>query len=198
MFLFLESHFWTLSLYLATGEDYARLGVWVVALGLAFGALFWLLRGTIDRVRPVGVYRLAVALYALSWLMRAGIDEAAGGAWLAPSLIAIAFCSSFFRLAFSKRFFEHARASGDVAGYLVWKSHLSQTALGTAFAAVALGLALGPGDPVRTLGACYAFAAFAALGYLLWRPAPAAASAASAASSGTRVLRSAARPSRVP
>ena len=189
VFLFLESHFWTLSLFLLAGEDYAALGIWVVALGIVFGALFWLVRGAIDRVRPAAVYRVAVALYAASWALRAVAPDAAGGPWLGPLLVAVTFCTSLFRLAFNKRFFEHARASGDVAGYLLWKSHVSQTALGAAFAGVALTLALGPGDPTRLLGALYAIAAVAALAYLAWRPAPAPSSATGA------VLRSAARPS---
>ena len=189
VFLFLESHFWTLSLFLLAGEDYAALGTWVVALGIVFGALFWLVRGAIDRVRPAAVYRVAVALYAASWALRAVAPDAAGGPWLGPLLVAVTFCTSFFRLAFNKRFFEHARASGDVAGYLLWKSHASQTALGAAFAGVALALALGPGDPTRLLGALYAIAAVAALAYLAWRPAPAPSNAPGA------VLRSAARPS---
>lgn len=174
VFLFLESHFWTLTLFLALGGDYARLGAIVVVLGIVFGALFWLVRGAIDRVRPAAVYRVAVVLYALSWLLRARTDALADTAWLGPLLVAVTFCSSFFRLAFNKRFFEHARASGDVAHYLVWKSRLSQTVLGATFTGVALALALGPGDPLRTLDACYGFAAPIALVYLAWRPAPAA------------------------
>ena len=186
-FLFLESHFWTLSLFLLVDEDYARLGVWVVALGIVFGALFWLVRGAIDRVRPAAVYRVAVVLYAASWGLRAVAPDAAGGPWLGPLLVAVTFCTSLFRLAFNKRFFEHARASGNVAGYLLWKSHVSQTALGATFAGVALALLLGPGDPVRLLGACYAVAGLGAFAYLAWRPAPSDAAGA--------VLRSAARPS---
>ena len=187
VFLFLESHFWTLSLFLLAGEDYAALGIWVVALGIVFGGLFWLVRGAIDRVRPAAVYRVAVALYAASWGLRAVAPDAAGGPWLGPLLVAVTFCTSLFRLAFNKRFFEHARASGNVAGYLLWKSHVSQTALGAAFAGLALALLLGPGDPVRLLGACYAVAGLGAFVYLAWRPAPSDAAGA--------VLRSAARPS---
>ncbi len=171
VFLFLESHFWTISLFLVLDEDYARLGVLVVVLGIVFGGLFWLARGAVDRVRPAAVYRLAVALYALSWALRAGTDAVADSPWLGPLLIAITFSSSFFRLSFNKRFFEHARAGGDLAGYLVWKSRLSQTALGVAFAGAALALSLGPGDPARLLQGVYLLAAVAAFVYLAWGPA---------------------------
>ena len=77
LFLFLESHFWTLSLFLLVSEDLSRLGVVVVVLGIVFALLFLLIKNRIDRpgARPMAVYRASVALYALSWLLRLAVGD---------------------------------------------------------------------------------------------------------------------------
>jgi len=183
VFLLLESHYWTLSLFLVFGQDFARLGVLVVVLGLAFVLLFWLAKNLIDRVPASPFYLLAVGLYALSWALRALSDDVGAGdpggvatdqqgdAALLVLLVVITFCSTLFRLTFSKRFFEHAVQLGAVP-YLVWKSRLSQTALGAAFLGVAMALTLGPSPVLHALDATYAFAALLALAYLLFPPPP--------------------------
>jgi len=165
VFLLLESHFWTLSLFLVFGEDFARLGLLVVVLGIAFALLFWLTKNLVDRVPPSPFYAVAVGLYALSWALRALSDAPSGEAVLLALLVVVTFCSSVFRLTFNKRFYEHAQGAGIVP-YLVWKSRLSQTALGLTFLGMALALMLGQGPVLHALDATYMAAVPLALLYL--------------------------------
>lgn len=131
-FLYLESHFWTLSLFFLVQEDYGRLGVAVVILALVFAALFYLIKNRIDQLAVEQVYRSAVYLYAFSWLLRFTLDDESAGPSLWIALIVITFFSSFFRLAMNKRFFDIARQTGQVR-YLLIKSYLSQSWLGLGF-----------------------------------------------------------------
>ena len=142
LFLYLESHFWTLSLFLLVREDHSRLGIVVVVLGITFALLFLLVKNRIDRPGAAdAVYRASVALYALSWLLRLAVDDEAAASVTLALLVGVTFCSSLFRLAFNKRFFDIARhgASGTGAdaplgpvAYLVAKSHVSQLCNGGA------------------------------------------------------------------
>ena len=189
-FLYLESHFWTLSLFLLVREDHARLGLVVVVLGIAFALLFLLVKNRIDRPGATDtVYRTSVGLYALSWLLRLAVDdEAAAGTTLAL-LVGITFCSSLFRLAFNKRFFDIARhgASGvpvtapetastaapvtalGPVGYLLAKSHVSQLCMAALFLPLGALIWASDAPPLLVLDALYAAAALLALGYLGYR-----------------------------
>ena len=178
LFLYLESHFWTLSLFLLVREDHSRLGVVVVVLGIVFALLFLLIKNRIDRPGAAdAVYRASVALYALSWLLRLAVDEAAAASVTLALLVGVTFCSSLFRLAFNKRFFDIARhgASGTGAdvplgpvAYLIAKSHVSQLCMAALF--LPLGVlvhASGTADDIL-LGTLYLLAvplSFAYLGY---------------------------------
>ena len=168
VFLLLESHFWTLSLFLLFGEDIMRLGTLVVALGIVFAILFWLSKNFVDRFAVRQVFCAAVVLYGLSWVLRSIIDDVGEGAALGAMLVMITFTTSFFRLAFNKRFFEHALASG-VVPYLLWKSRLSQYGIGVVFIGIAMGLIAGAGDPLLDLSTTYVMAAVFALVYLIYQ-----------------------------
>ena len=109
LFLYLESHFWTLTLFLVVREDYGRLGLAVVTLAVIFAILFYLIKNRIDRLEVERVYQAGVILYVASWILRFTLGADAHGASLWAALITIAFCSSFFRLTFNKRFFDLAR-----------------------------------------------------------------------------------------
>ncbi|ASJ71713.1 hypothetical protein [Granulosicoccus antarcticus] len=139
IFLYLESHFWTLTLFLMVREDFSRLGIAVVVLALVFAALFYLVKNRIDQLDIARVYRAAVWLYLASWLLRFTLNTESEGASLWIALIFITFFSSFFRLAFNKRFFDVARTNGSMQ-YLLIKSYLSQIFLGLTF--LILGAAL--------------------------------------------------------
>ena len=49
IFLYLESHFWTLSLFLLVNEDYTRLGLAVILLAAGFAVMFYLIKNRIDK-----------------------------------------------------------------------------------------------------------------------------------------------------
>ncbi len=139
LFLYLESHFWTLSLFLLVNEDYSSLGLTVILLAVAFSLIFYAIKNTIDRYSGANIYTLAVILYAGSWLLRALITPETPMHWILTLLVLITFCSSFFRLAFNKRFFDIAKQSAGTR-YLLIKSYTSQLVLGLAYLGLAAGL----------------------------------------------------------
>jgi len=168
IFLYLESHFWTLSLFLLVKEDFSNLGLAVVVLALIFALVFYLIKNRIDKLSVERVYIAAVALYAASWLLRFTLDMDAQGTGYLVALILITFCSSFFRLAFNKRFFDVAKKSGQIE-YLLIKSYSSQFVLGLVFLMAALAFSLLQQEAVLYLQYSYVAAAFLSLVYLNYR-----------------------------
>lgn len=162
VFLYLESHFWTVSLFLFVDEDFARLGLIVVILALVFSALFYLIKNSIDQVSVDVVFRWAVMVYALSWVLRYFFDSSI------VLLIVITFCSSFFRLAFNKRFFDVVTGSGGLS-YLLVKSYASQFWLAAGFFLFAASIYLADIDPPTGLGIAYLIATFLTFTYLRYR-----------------------------
>ena len=63
-YLFLESFFWVISMFLIARESFTTLGIMILSLAVIFGILFYLLKNTIDRLGRKRVYQLGVALYA--------------------------------------------------------------------------------------------------------------------------------------
>lgn len=168
-FLFLESHYWTLSLFMLADENFARLGVVVVILAVVFSLLFLLIKNTIDNTAVDFVFKLAVYLYALSWIARAFVSDERHNTLLLLLLVLITFCSSFFRLAFNKRFFDLAQRNSGVQ-YLLIKSYQSQFILGTGFCSIAVFL-FTSGQPFQiAVIVSYAIAALVSLVYLLYQP----------------------------
>lgn len=165
LFLYLESHFWTLSLFLIVRQDYSRLGVVVVILAVAFAVLFYLIKNRIDHLAVRKVYTAAVCLYATSWLLRFTLDDHSQGAGYLVALVLITFCSSFFRLAFNKRFFDIARKNGAI-DYLLLKSYSSQAYLGMFYITLGVVLSFVSFDHLHTLQYAYAAAAALSLAYL--------------------------------
>ena len=143
LFLYLESHFWTLSLFLLVKQDYSRLGFTVVVLALVFSVLFFAIKNIIDKYSGAIVYSVAVVLYAASWILRAIINPDTSMQWILIALVLITFCSSFFRLAFNKRFFDIAMA-GKRTQYLLTKSYVSQLVLGIGYLLLAATLFIWP------------------------------------------------------
>lgn len=174
-FLYLESHFWTLSLFLLVAEDHSRLGLVVVVLAALFAIAFVFVRNRIDRTAVDTVYRTSVVLYALSWLLRVFLDDATSMSMTVTLLLGVTFCSSLFRMTFNKRFFDLARAAGDTANrsgsahYLVIKSQVSQLWIAVIFLPLGCLLAFLEISTSALLTAFYALAAVASLGYLRYR-----------------------------
>lgn len=171
-FLFLESHYWTLSLFLLADENFAKLGFIVVVLAILFGVLFYLIKNTIDGFAVSLVFRVSVFLYAASWIARSFVSEALSTQTLLFMLLVVTFCSSFFRLAFNKRFFDIAHATTGIE-YLLIKSYLSQFYLGIGFIVTAIVLWATDLTTSTTLIPMYWLAAVASFVYLSYRREPA-------------------------
>ncbi len=167
-FLFLESHYWTLSLFMLAEENYAKFGVIVVVLALLFALLFFLIKNTIDTIAVGLVFRIAVVLYALSWVLRCLVSNELSSSILLLLLLVITFCSSFFRLAFNKRFFDIAAANNGV-GYLLIKSYQSQSFLGCGFILISMLLWMSGTTSLAALTPMYLAAACLSFVYLLYR-----------------------------
>jgi hypothetical protein len=145
LFLYLESYFWLLSLYLIAQQDIMQLGLLVVGLTLLLAALFWLIKGRIDAFPVNTIFQLAIMGYAVSWLLRGFITSDSNPADINyPIILIIAFLTSFFRLSFNKRFFDHVNIlktnQPEMIQYLLDKSTLSQ--LGVLFFFSLLGILL--------------------------------------------------------
>lgn len=170
-FLFLESHYWTLSLFMLAEQNYAKFGVIVVVLALLFALLFFLIKNTIDTIAVGLVFRIAVVLYALSWVLRCFVSNELSSSILLLLLLVITFCSSFFRLAFNKRFFDIAAANNGV-GYLLIKSYQSQSFLGCGFILISMLLWIAGTTSLAALTPMYLAAAGLSFVYLLYRLKP--------------------------
>ncbi|WP_457668785.1 MFS transporter [Thiolapillus sp.] len=167
-FLFLESYFWMISLFLLAHESFWKLGILVILLGLTFSALFYLIKNRIDHMPTRRIYRIAVTGYCLSWLMRATVDNRLGLGWLFATLVLITFCTSFFRLAFNKRFFDLAKHT-SAHRYLFLKSYYSQTAIALGFGAGAAWLHMTGSSGNHALQMSYLAAAILTPLYFLYR-----------------------------
>jgi len=165
-FLFLESFFWVISLFLLAHESFTRLGLVVIVLGAIFGGLFFFLKNSIDRLGKQQMFLLAVVLYSLSWAIRVLIDEKLPLLGLFVLLVLITFATSFFRLALNKRFFDLARESG-AHRYLILKSYYSQLSLIVCYLAIAM-LAITIVDVQQVLKTIYVIAACMAPAFALY------------------------------
>lgn len=167
-FLFLESHYWTLSLFMLADENFAKLGFIVVILAIVFGVLFFLIKNTIDAFAVSIVFRASVFLYAISWVARGFVTDSLSTQALLILLLIVTFCSSFFRLAFNKRFFDIAQSTSGV-GYLLIKSYLSQFYLGLGFIATAILLMTMNTTTLKAVIPLYWIAAVFSFVYLSYR-----------------------------
>ena len=168
-FLFLESHYWTLSLFALANQNYTQLGFIVIVLALVFALIFYLIKNKIDSTSVSKVYLIAVCLYALSWLMRTWVSPELSSQLLLALLIVITFCSSFFRLAFNKRFFDIAQKS-DGVNYLLVKSYWSQFFLGVGFGITGILMIANNLTTINSVVILYLVACVLSFVYLLYVP----------------------------
>ena len=166
IYLFLESFFWVISLFLIAHESFTTLGVMVLSLAVIFGILFYLLKNTIDRLGRRRIYRFAVVLYALSWVLRALVDDTYSLVLLFVSLVLITFCTSFFRLAMNKRFYDLAKETLSHR-YLILKSYYSQVTIAVVYLGFGYFISQRP-DSEELLSPIYWIAAVGALTFLLY------------------------------
>lgn len=168
IFLYFESYFWIITLFLIVRESFSRLGLLVILLSVLFGFLFIFIKNKIDRISVNTFYKSAVALYSLSWILRAGIPEVQHKISLLFMLAAVTFCTSIFRLAFNKRFFDIAQSSTPHE-YLFIKSYYSQGFL-VFFTIIPASFSLVTGSIIVQLSYVYIGAAAISAIYLLYRP----------------------------
>ncbi len=167
-FLFLESYFWMISLFLISHQSFWKLGLLVIILGVSFSLLFFIIKNRIDTMPKQRIYMIGVGGYTLSWLLRSISNDQLPLFLLFLLLVTITFLTSFFRLAFNKRFFDLAKA-GTAHRYLFLKSYYSQFSISLAFGAAAWIMHYAK-NPATALTYSYLIAAVLALAYLLYRP----------------------------
>jgi len=167
VFLYLESYFWVISLFVIVRQSFMKLGLLVIFLALVFSILFIAIKNTIDRLPKNKLYTLAVFLYALSWAMRGFLSDKLSSVSLLLLLTIITFCTSFFRLAFNKRFFDIAKSTTRHE-YIFIKSYYSQAflALSALIGFWFIGQGSGGADTSSLLSFVYFFAAVFSFGFL--------------------------------
>ncbi len=126
LYLFLESFFWVISLFLLAHESFWQLGIVVILLSVVFFVIFVMIKNTIDHIATHTMYKIATLLYVLSWVLRGFVTDELALIWLFVVLVIITFCTSFFRLAFNKRFYDLAQLT-TAHHYLIKKSYYSQS-----------------------------------------------------------------------
>lgn len=137
LFLFLESYFWLLTIYMLTQESVMQLGLILIALSILLALIFFVIKKYIDRVDTQKIYRIAVLGYAFSWVIRGFLDTEMDSLFIYSGLLLAAFLSNFFRLAFNKRFYDIARQDKPTR-YIICKSYYSQFMLVVFFSVIAV------------------------------------------------------------
>jgi hypothetical protein len=136
LFLFLESYFWVLTIYMLTQQNVMQLGLILVILSALLAVIFLVIKKQIDRINVQRIYYISVIGYALSWLLRGQFEQEMESGLLYSGLLLVAFLSNFFRLAFNKRFYDIARQDKPT-GYILCKSYYSQMMLVVFFSLIA-------------------------------------------------------------
>ena len=165
-FLFAESFFWVITLFMLVHESFLSLGIVVLSLAVVFGLVFYFLKNVIDRISSRNLFQIAVVLYALSWWLRSYINEPMSLASLYLMMVVITFLTAFFRLALNKRFYDIAQ-HGLGNAYLVLKSYFTQMATLIIFALMAWVFMVA-GDQVELLEYVYWVLAVCSLLYWIY------------------------------
>ena len=165
IFLYLESYFWVISLFLIVRQSYWKLGLLVIFLMVLFGAIFVFIKNSIDRLPGNKMYTAAVCLYSISWILRGVLSDRLNTFILLLLLAVITFCTSIFRLTFNKRFFDIAK-SAKAHEYIFVKSYFSQFFLAV-FGLMGF-LLLKSGDVVGQLSTAYLVAALVSFVYFFY------------------------------
>lgn len=171
IFLYLESYFWVISLFLIVQESFSRLGMLIIVLTVIFGTIFIFIKNSIDTLPADYFYKGSVALYAFSWILRSYIPRVDSPVLMLLILALLTFCTSIFRLAFNKRFFDNAK-SGKTTRYIFLKSYYSQGFLFLMFPVLLL-FSFSSGEVIDKLSWVYLGAALVSLSYLAYRSRPA-------------------------
>lgn len=153
IFLFLESYFWLLTIYMLTQQNVMQLGFILVILSILLALIFFFIKKHIDSINPQKIYRIAVCGYAFSWIIRSALDTEMDSLMIYGGLLLAAFLSNFFRLAFNKRFYDIARHKKPTQ-YIICKSYYSQSMLAVFFSLVAI-FTVSTDNPLHQLQVVY-------------------------------------------
>ena len=166
LFLFLESYFWVLMLYMITQENLMKLGFLIVILSIVLAIIFFIIKRVIDRVNTSRLFMISVVGYAFSWFLRGQLSFQSNDIMLYGSVLLIAFLTSFFRLAFNKRFYDIANKNEPIY-YILCKSYYSQFMIIFFFSLIALFAPI-TGDAVSQLQIIFGLAIPLVFIYLLY------------------------------
>ena len=166
LFLYLESYFWMISMFLIVKESFWDLGLLVIGLMVLFTILFFIIKNSIDRLPKTLFFRFSILLYATSWWLRGSIDGDQSLVSLFVALVLISFFTSLFRLTFNKRFFDIAKSELRYH-YLIQKSYYSQASIAIVFAVIGI-ITLNLNDPTTALQSIYFLAVFLTAGYFVY------------------------------
>jgi MFS family permease len=153
LFLFLESYFWLLTIYMLTQENVMQLGLILIVLTIFLAVIFFFIKKYIDSVNVQKIYNIAVIGYAFSWLVRGVLNTEMDTIMIYSGLLLAAFLSNFFRLAFNKRFYDIARKELPTR-YMICKSYYSQFMLVIFFSLIAF-FAMPTDTPLHQLQIVY-------------------------------------------
>tara|TARA_R110001583_G_scaffold51161_11_gene159778 strand:+ start:9014 stop:10204 length:1191 start_codon:yes stop_codon:yes gene_type:complete len=153
LFLFLESYFWVLTLYMLTQESLLKLGLLIVALSILLALIFFVVKKVIDKTNAQRIFIISTFGYALAWFLRAQLNLQDDDITLYGGMLLIAFLSSFFRLAFNKRFYDIASMNNPIY-YIVAKSYYSQFMIVVFFSLIALLIPIDK-EPLNQLQTLY-------------------------------------------
>lgn len=135
-FLFLESFFWTITLFTLAFESFFHLGMIVIFLAISFSIFFVCIKNIIDTSHPQKVYALGIVAYMASWFLRAFVVHVDSLIVLGIIVLLATWGTSFFRLAYNKRFFDIAHHT-SAHQYIFLKSYYSQGAIAVFYAFLA-------------------------------------------------------------
>lgn len=149
LFLFLESYFWVLMLYILSKENLMKLGFLIVILSALLAIIFFIIKRIIDQVNSQRIFIVSILGYALSWFLRGELSLQSDDFTLYGGVLLIAFLSSFFRLAFNKRFYDIANKNRPIY-YILCKSYYSQFMIIFFFSLIALFVSITD-EPITQL-----------------------------------------------
>ena len=153
LFLFLESYFWVLTIYMLTKESLTTLGIVIVALSLLLAIIFFVIKRVIDNINAQRLFFISILGYALAWFLRGELSFQDNPLIVYGGMLLIAFLSSLFRLAFNKRFYDIASVERPIY-YILCKSYYSQFMIIILFALIALFVPLTE-QPLQQLQQLY-------------------------------------------
>jgi len=153
LFLFLESYFWVLTIYMLTKESLTTLGIVIVALSLLLAIIFFVIKRVIDNINAQRLFFISILGYALAWFLRGELSFQDNPLIVYGGMLLNAFLSSLFRLAFNKRFYDIASVERPIY-YILCKSYYSQFMIIILFALIALFVPLTE-QPLQQLQQLY-------------------------------------------